>query len=120
MSLPAHRILGLKADATKKQIETAFKRLAIQYHPDKYQGCKEYAKEQFNRIKNAKEEMLKEGYLERLNHPQFSNPFMHQYNRNINRSAHVNQLNNGTVLFSGNFQPNQLTAEMLFNLQRRV
>jgi len=54
-----YEILGLKRDATKKEIKEAFKRLASQYHPDKVQHLgkefQELAHKKFVRIKRAYE-----------------------------------------------------------------
>ncbi|CAN5858797.1 hypothetical protein BH24BAC1_BH24BAC1_01340 [soil metagenome] len=52
MSLNYYQILGVPPTATEKEIKLAFKRLAIQYHPDKHQG-NEYYEEQFKIVNEA-------------------------------------------------------------------
>ena len=42
-----YKILGVKRDATEQQINKAFKKLAIKYHPDKNKDDPEGAKTKF-------------------------------------------------------------------------
>ena len=49
-----YKILGVKKDASGKEIKKQYKKLAIQYHPDKNQGNKE-AEEKFKEINEAYE-----------------------------------------------------------------
>jgi DnaJ-domain-containing protein 1 len=53
-----HEVLGIRRDATLKEIRDAFRRLAIQYHPDKVA----HLGEEFERIANEKFLRLKEAY----------------------------------------------------------
>ncbi|KAK8795716.1 hypothetical protein WA158_000372 [Blastocystis sp. Blastoise] len=51
-----YKILGVKRDATKKQIKSAYRKLALQWHPDKHQGDdKEIAEKKFREIAEAYE-----------------------------------------------------------------
>lgn len=47
-----YEVLGLKKGATDDQIKSAFRKLAMQYHPDKNQGDKE-AEEKFKELNEA-------------------------------------------------------------------
>ena len=134
MSQLPHIILGIKYDATKIQITNAYYNLAKKYHPDKYKGSSEYANRQFTIIKTAKDEMLNTNYKQKIinqtsnrsfnNVPNrsFNNVPNRSFNNISNRSyngANINVLNNGTVLFSGNFKPSQLTVELLNKLKNK-
>jgi len=52
-----YKILGVKRNATKKQIKAAYKKLAVQWHPDKFQSEEEkaIAEKKFLDIADAKE-----------------------------------------------------------------
>merc|ERR1712240_174591 len=52
-----YKILGVKRSATKKEINKAYKKLAMQWHPDKFQGEEEKksAEKKFMDIAAAKE-----------------------------------------------------------------
>eukprot|EP00747_Dinoflagellata_sp_TGD_P165544 gnl/TRDRNA2_/TRDRNA2_186939_c0_seq1.p1 gnl/TRDRNA2_/TRDRNA2_186939_c0~~gnl/TRDRNA2_/TRDRNA2_186939_c0_seq1.p1 ORF type:complete len:190 (+),score=31.30 gnl/TRDRNA2_/TRDRNA2_186939_c0_seq1:80-649(+) len=50
-----YRVLGLYTDATESQIKTAFRRLAVKWHPDKNPEDREDATIKFNRILEAYE-----------------------------------------------------------------
>ena len=52
-----YRLLGVRRDASKAEIRRAFKKLSLQYHPDKNKNKKnpEKAKEMFIKIANAYE-----------------------------------------------------------------
>ena len=50
-----YKLMGLKRDASEEQIKKAFKKLAINYHPDKNQDNPEAAKKKFQEIANAYE-----------------------------------------------------------------
>ncbi|MFC5270856.1 DnaJ domain-containing protein [Adhaeribacter terreus] len=52
MQLNYYSILGLKRTATLPEIKSAYKKLAIQYHPDKHQG-NTYFEEQFKQVSEA-------------------------------------------------------------------
>ena len=45
-----YQILGVKRDATDKEIKKAFRKLAMKYHPDKNQDNKKAAEEKFVKI----------------------------------------------------------------------
>lgn len=48
-------ILGVKPDASQKEIKKAYRKLALQWHPDKNKDEKEKAEEMFQKISNAYE-----------------------------------------------------------------
>ena len=50
-----YKLLGVKKDASKQEIKKAFKKLSLQYHPDKNKDNPEKAKEMFVKIANAYE-----------------------------------------------------------------
>lgn len=55
-----HIILGVSKDATKEEIEKAYKELAKECHPDVVTSrFKKYAEEEMKKINNARDEMLK-------------------------------------------------------------
>ena len=58
MPTPAHHILGVSSQAKETEIRNAYRDLAKKWHPDKYTGDKQYANEQFKRIKTAYEQMM--------------------------------------------------------------
>lgn len=59
----AYHLFGLERDASKEEIKKAFRRLAKEYHPDRYatmpEELKNKAKEKFQQINNAYERLLK-------------------------------------------------------------
>ena len=57
-----YKILGVKRSATTKQINKAYRKLAKEWHPDKYEGeDKEKAEKMFYDIAAAKEVLTDEG-----------------------------------------------------------
>merc|ERR1711973_101916 len=50
-----YKILGVKRSATKKEIQKAYKKLALEWHPDKFQDEEEAAEKNFMDIAAAKE-----------------------------------------------------------------
>ncbi len=64
-SKPANEILGIAPDATKEQIQTAYKEAVKKYHPDKLSHLGEefvrLANEKFLEIQNAYDELMKKG-----------------------------------------------------------
>ena len=52
MHLNYYHILGVSASATVREIKLAYKKLAIQYHPDKHQG-NTYFEEKFKQVNEA-------------------------------------------------------------------
>jgi len=64
-----HKILGVSENATIKEIEKVYKKLALKWHPDSYDrnpqrhpaNSKEEAKEKFQQIKEAYEILTNKG-----------------------------------------------------------
>ena len=59
---PDHVVLGIPDDATEREIMTAFRSLAIVWHPDKNKAdeeCQRKANKNFQRLKKARDRMLK-------------------------------------------------------------
>jgi DnaJ-class molecular chaperone len=52
-----YKILGVKMTATKEEIKKAYRKLALQYHPDKNPDNKE-AEEKFKKISEAHENLI--------------------------------------------------------------
>ena len=51
-----YEVLGVSRTATEKEIKSAYRKLAKEYHPDRHQGnAKKSAEEKFKRIKSAYE-----------------------------------------------------------------
>jgi curved DNA-binding protein len=48
-----YEILGVSRDATTEQIKKAYRKLAMQYHPDKNAGKEQWANEKFKEINEA-------------------------------------------------------------------
>jgi DnaJ-class molecular chaperone len=48
-----YQILGLAKNATAEQIKKAYRKLAMQYHPDRNPGKEEWANEKFKEINEA-------------------------------------------------------------------
>lgn len=61
---PPHIILGVSPDATETEIKKSFRRQAKNWHPDRYQGSKEFGEEQFKRLREAYDTMLSKEYQE--------------------------------------------------------
>ncbi|KAF4571565.1 hypothetical protein EYR40_008060 [Pleurotus pulmonarius] len=53
-------ILGLSTNATNEQIKVAYKRLALQWHPDRHAENKDFATERFVEVSNAYRTVLRE------------------------------------------------------------
>ena len=50
-----YQTLGVTKEASPEEIKRAFRKLAIQYHPDKAKGDKQQAEEKFKEINEAYE-----------------------------------------------------------------
>jgi DnaJ-class molecular chaperone len=53
MAKDYYQILGLQKNATAEQIKKAYRKLAMQYHPDRNPGKEEWAHEKFKEINEA-------------------------------------------------------------------
>jgi curved DNA-binding protein CbpA len=139
-----HRVLGISPNASKDEVKGAYRTLAKKWHPDKYPGKKEYAEEQFRRIKQAYEEITNTSnksvphqssssvpfYPHQARHPPASRfpPVQNVFPRmqpQVRPSPNPNNggasvLCNGTVLLSGGFHPSHLTADMLLRMQQNA
>jgi len=85
-----YTILGVSSNATTEEIKKAYKKLALQYHPDKSSEDKVAAEEKFKLILNAydvlKNPEEKKKYDDLLNHFVFSNPSQSRNNNPTNFS----------------------------------
>lgn len=118
-----HLVLGIKPSASDKEIMTAYKKLAKQVHPDKYNGSNiKYAEEQFNLIAEAKNTMLSDEYKHRtiFTNPNVINPNFNSHKIKNDRNPQATVLCNGTVLMSGGFHPSTMNINMLRQLQRNA
>ena len=85
---PPHIVLGISPDASDTEIKKTYRRLAKEWHPDRYQGSKKYGEEQFKRIKDAKETMLSDEYKDKRDKSDlFFSPFHKVFSKK--------ELNNG-------------------------
>ena len=50
-----HRLLGVSRSASTREIKSAFRKLAVEYHPDKNQDNKEEAEVKFKAVSQAHE-----------------------------------------------------------------
>ena len=75
-----YQTLGISAKATEREIKTAFKRLAVKYHPDKNPGNKQ-AEEEFKKLNAAYQVLsnpdLKAAYDLRLMNRNYEKKFHH-------------------------------------------
>jgi curved DNA-binding protein len=53
MAKDYYQILGVSRDATSEQIKKAYRKLAMQYHPDRNPGKEQWANEKFKEINEA-------------------------------------------------------------------
>ena len=64
MLADAYRTLGISPEATDSEVKSAFKRLAVRYHPDKYatesQDVQHAAEEKFKQVNEAYQRIRKQ------------------------------------------------------------
>ena len=64
----AYRTLGISPEATDSEVKSAFKRLAVRYHPDKYatesQDVQHAAEEKFKQVNEAYQRIRKQRGLD--------------------------------------------------------
>ena len=53
--MDSYQVLGVSRDATEEEIKEAFRKLAMQYHPDHNPGREQWANEKFKQINEAYE-----------------------------------------------------------------
>lgn len=129
-----HIILGINKDSDLNKIKSAYKDLVKQFHPDKYKGNKEYAKNQFIKIDKAYKIMISTEYQQTKGiqyqkgvfYPKRNNNRM-KFNKNnnnfynqINNRPPAQVLCNGTVLMTNGFHPSHLSYEMLQKIRNNL
>ena len=55
-----YKILGVKRDASQKEIKKAYRKLALKWHPDKHKEDKEVAEEKFKEVQQAYDLIMKQ------------------------------------------------------------
>jgi molecular chaperone DnaJ len=65
-----YKILGVNRDASETEIKSAYKKLAIKYHPDKNQGNEKEAEEKFKEVNEAYEVLSDPKKKEEYDHPE--------------------------------------------------
>ncbi|XBC39365.1 MAG: molecular chaperone DnaJ [Buchnera aphidicola (Nurudea shiraii)] len=81
-----YKILGVNQSSDEKDIKTAYKKLAIKYHPDRNQGNKT-AEEKFKKIKEAYEVLI--DTKKRAAYDQYGHAAFEQGNPNTNTFTHT-------------------------------
>merc|ERR1719275_576294 len=96
-----YKILGVKRSATKKEISKAYKKLAMQWHPDKFQEeeDKKKAEKKFMDIAAAKEVLTDEEM--RQKYDQGEVPFAHENRQGGGGGGHPFRQGGHTFHFPG-------------------
>jgi curved DNA-binding protein CbpA len=100
LQLNYYHILGVSATATLREIKVAYKKLAIQYHPDKHQG-NTYFEEKFKQVNEAYQVLsnpnkraaydLKLQYALQMKQRQQGQQYQYQYQGPVRRPAPVSE-----------------------------
>tara|TARA_B100001758_G_C17900527_1_gene348435 strand:+ start:24 stop:479 length:456 start_codon:yes stop_codon:yes gene_type:complete len=78
-----YKILNLNNNASEEEIKKSYKKLAIQYHPDKNPNNKEESEKKFKEISEAYEILTnKEKYINKINCGQNNAVFRREINPN--------------------------------------
>jgi hypothetical protein len=133
---PPHIILGLAYNSNINEIKKKYKKLAREFHPDKYKGNKKYANDQFSLIDSAYKTMISDEYQDYTKNVKqngiFYYPTPNSKKNNIFYGSHIKPnirpnikpsprvLCNGTVLMTGGMHPAHLSYEMLQNMRRNI
>tara|TARA_B110001450_G_C17273517_1_gene340518 strand:- start:58 stop:534 length:477 start_codon:yes stop_codon:yes gene_type:complete len=104
-----YSILEIDKNATKEEIKSAYKKMALKYHPDKNQHNKDFDVDQFKEISEAYEVLSDE--QKKLNYDNGNNIIIHNHNpfdifENIFNHRHHHQFTNVNHLFNNNFDIN--------------
>ena len=104
----AQRILGVNHNSTKEEIKKAYKKLAMQWHPDKNQGSEE-AEQKFKQISEAYQLLSNENNVQ----PQFVNAddlFKHFFGGNVARQSSSTSFSFSSSMSMGGMQPGHVQS----------
>jgi len=108
-----YKIMGLDKDATEKDIKKMYRKLALEYHPDKNPGNQE-AEEMFKKISEAYQVLSDTTKRAAYDNTSMSSPFIFSGRQSFNpfvvfnnfQQAHTHNINglNFSTSFSSNVQ----------------
>jgi len=114
-----YSILEIKRNSTKEEIKTAYKKLALKYHPDKNQKNKEIAEDKFKEVSEAYEVLSDESKKKNYdigNNISVSNqnPF-DIYNNIFSNRHNIFDININNINNFSNFTSTNTTTQIIGN-----